>query len=210
MNSFPFNTFTWSNQTSHEVKSFLVGLTLKDEQRKPLNTSNFTEDVHIYIPRDAGKLEEPKEFYVIPMGNKQYIQYHSIEVDSTNFSFHIQVKPIDESRELTVLLLYNERPSPEKFDYNWTVPNFSNCSFRNVSRNVSLSSNISSSEVNSSANATNSTETEYHVVIDVVRDCKQDPYSYSISNSQVTKTGKYFLGRLICSVKVLFCYLLIS
>lgn len=211
MSSSPENTLTWSNSSKH-VKSFLVGLILRDENGNPLNTSSFTGDVGIYIPRNANQIPKQEEFHVIPLGDNQFIQYHTLDVNSANYSVHIQVIPLNSSNEMSVFLRYNERPSTEKFDYNWTIPNFSNCSFRNVSRNVSSSMNSTegslnstegSSDVNSAGNlnATNSTETEYHVEIDVVRDCVIDPYTVSISNSLVTKTGKYFIGR---SCKCLF------
>ena len=174
-----------------------MGLTLRNKDRKPLDTSNFTKDADIYIPRDASNISEPEEFYVIPLNDKEFIQYHTIEVDSANFSVHVQIIPVNQSKEMSVFLLYNERPNPEKFDYNWTIPDFSNCSLRNVSRNVSSSSN---SSAESGVNATNSTNTEYQVVVDVVRDCTIDPYTVFVSNSMVTKTGTYYLGRL-CLLK---------
>ena len=190
MNSIPKRVHTWSN-TSKDVKSYTVGLTLKDKDGKPLPTSNFSSDVDIYIPRNASELPEEEEFYVIPLGDKKYIQYHTVQVNSSNFSVHIQVRPKNDSiGNLKVLLRYDERPTTEKFDYNWTVPDFSSCSFSNSS-----AGNGTNNATNSSA--TNSTQT---VVIDLKRDCVRDPYLVSISNSMVTEMGKYYLGRYHCNL----------
>lgn len=188
MTAIDSNLHTWSN-TSKQVKSYSVGLHLKDGKQQPLNTSNFKNDADIYIPRNASELSKYQEFNVIPLGDNKFIQYHAIDVSSSNYSVHIQLRPVNESiQQLTVLLRYNERPSPEKFDFNWTIPNFSDCSFRNVSREVSNNATNSS--------ATKSTETEHEVVlIDVERDCVKDPYIVSISNDIVTKMGKYYVGR---------------
>lgn len=188
MTAIDSNLHTWSN-TSKQVKSYSVGLHLKDGKQQPLNTSNFKNAADIYIPRNASELSKYQEFNVIPLGDKKFIQYHAIDVNSSNYSVHIQLRPVNESiQQLTVLLRYNERPSPEKFDFNWTIPNFSHCSFRNVSRVVSNNATNSS--------ATSSTETEHEVVlIDVERDCVKDPYIVSISNDIVTKMGKYYVGR---------------
>lgn len=183
--------FTWSN-TSKEVKSFTVGLTVKDEQREPLDTSSFTKDADIFIPRDARQISQLEEFHLVPLRESEYIQYHTVEVDSSNLSVHIQVIPENRSKEMTVFLLYNERPSPEKFDFKWTIPNFTNCTFKNESRNVSSSAD---SSTGTGANTTNTTKTDYQVVIDVVPDCKIDPYTVFISNSMVTKTGTYYIGK---------------
>ncbi|XP_068694084.1 polycystin-1-like protein 2 [Montipora foliosa] len=172
MTSFPSNPFTWSN-TSKEVKSFTVGLTLKNESQNSLNTSNFSEDVNIYIPRDASKLPEPQEFNFIPLRDNEYIQYHTVEVNSVNFSVHIQIFPVNESTKIKVFMLYNEKPTLDSFDYNWTIPDFSSC--KNVSTNSSSSSN-------STAGATDP------------EDCKRDPYTVSISNSLVTRSGTYYLA----------------
>ena len=194
MTSIPTNLHTWSN-TSDQVNSYSVSLNLKDEHRKPLDTSNFTKDANIFIPRNASKLPKHEEFYVKPFGDKKYIQYHQIDVNSSNYSVHIQLRPLNESLEkLTILLLYNERPSPEKFDFNWTIPDLSSCSYRNVSRTYNSSVPGSANNMKNSS-ATNSSETENVTVIDLVRDCKRDPYTVSISNSMVTKQGKYYLGK---------------
>ena len=183
MNSIPKNVHTWSN-TSKEVKSYSISLTLKDKDGKPLSTSNFSGYVDIYIARNASELPEEEEFYVIPLGDRKYIQYHAIQVNSSNFSVHIQVRPKNESvGNLTVLLRYDERPTTETFDYNWTVPDFSSCSF-----------NYSSSGLSEASNATNSSMTNSTQTV-VTRDCDRDPYLVSISNSMVTEMGTYYLGR---------------
>lgn len=199
MNSIPNNVHTWSN-TSRQVNSFTVSLTLKDKNGKLLNTSNFSSYADIYIPRNASQLPEEEEFYVIPTGNKKYIQYHTIQVNSSNYSVHIQVRPRNESiGNLTVLLRYDDRPNTETFDYSWTVPDFSSCSFSNVSRKVSNSSAGSGANNATNSSATNSTQTEEEiVVIDLKRDCVRDPYLVSISNSMVTEKGTYYLGRYHC------------
>ena len=199
MTSIPRNVHTWSN-TSKEVKSYAVSLTLKDKDGKPLPTSNFSNYVDIYIPRNASELPEEEEFHVIPLGNKKYIQYHTVQVNSSNFSVHIQVRPKNESiGNLKVLLRYDERPSTEVFDYNWTVPDFSSCSFKNETRVVSNSSAGSGANNATNSSATNSTQTgEEIVVIDLKRDCIRNPYLVSISNSMVTEMGTYYLGRHHC------------
>ncbi len=196
MTSIPTNLKTWSN-TSKQVNSYNAGLTLKDEHRHPLNTSNFSSDAHIYIPRNASQLPDEEEFYVIPLGERKYIQYHALQVNNTNYSVHVQIRPKNDSvGNLTVFLLYDKRPDPEKFDYNWTVPDFSGCTFRNVSRVVSNSSTGNGTNNATNSSASNSTETEEEVVvIDIKRDCVRDPYIVSISNSMVTKEGTYYLGR---------------
>ena len=196
MTSIPNNVHTWSN-TSKEVKSYAVSLTLKDKDGKPLPTSNFSNYVDIYIPRNTSDLPEEEEFHVIPMGNKKYIQYHTVQVDSSNFSVHIQVRPKNESiGNLTVLLRYDERPSTETFDYNWTVPDFSSCSFKNVSRVVSNSSAASGANNATNSSAMNSNQTGEEIV--VKRVCIRNPYLVSISNSMVTEMGTYYLGRYHC------------
>ena len=196
MTSIPNNVHTWSN-TSKEVKSYAVSLTLKDKDGKPLPTSNFSNYVDIYIPRNASDLPEEEEFHVIPMGNKKYIQYHTVQVNSSNFSVHIQVRPKNESiGNLTVLFRYDERPTTETFDYNWTVPDFSSCSFKNVSRVVSNSSTASGANNATNSSATNSNQTGEEIV--VKRDCIRNPYLVSISNSMVTEMGTYYLGRYHC------------
>ena len=196
MTSIPNNVHTWSN-TSKEVKSYAVSLTLKDKDGKPLPTSNFSNYVDIYIPRNTSDLPKEEEFHVIPMGNKKYIQYHTVQVDSSNFSVHIQVRPKNESiGNLTVLLRYDERPSTETFDYNWTVPDFSSCSFKNVSRVVSNSSAASGANNATNSSAMNSNQTGEEIV--VKRVCIRNPYLVSISNSMVTEMGTYYLGRYHC------------
>lgn len=197
MNAIPTNLHTWSN-TSKEVNSYSVGLTLKDESRHPLNTSNFSSDANIYIPRNASQLPDEEEFFVVPMGDNKYIQYHAIQVNSSNFSVHIQIRAVNESiGNLTVFLLFDERPTPEHFDYNWTIPDFSGCTFKNVSRVVSNSSAEGSGANNATnSSATNSTKTENQVVVqDMERDCLKHPNIVSISNSMVTQKGTYYLGR---------------
>ena len=196
MTSIPNNVHTWSN-TSKEVKSYAVSLTLKDKDGKPLPTSNFSNYVDIYIPRNASELPEEEEFHVIPMGNKKYIQYHTVQVNSSNFSVHIQVRPKNESiGNLTVLFRYDERPTTETFDYNWTVPDFSSCSFKNVSRVVSNPSAASGANNATNSSAMNSNQTGEEIV--VKRDCIRNPYLVSISNSMVTEMGTYYLGRYHC------------
>ena len=196
MTSIPNNVHTWSN-TSKEVKSYAVSLTLKDKDGKPLPTSNFSNYVDIYIPRNASELPEEEEFHVIPMGNKKYIQYHTVQVNSSNFSVHIQVRPKNESiGNLTVLFRYDERPTTETFDYNWTVPDFSSCSFKNVSRVVSNSSAASGANNATNSSAMNSNQTGEEIV--VKRVCIRNPYLVSISNSMVTEMGTYYLGRYHC------------
>lgn len=199
MNSIPTSVYTWSN-TSKEVNSYTVSLTLKDKDGRPLPTSNFSSYTDIYVPRNASGLPEEEEFYVIPLGDKAYIQYHTVQVNSSNFSVHIQVRPRNESiGNLTVLLRYDERPTTETFDYNWTVPDFSSCSFTNVSRVVSNSSAGSGANNATNSSATNSTQTGQEVVvIDLKRDCLRDPHLVSISNSMVTEKGTYYLGRYHC------------
>lgn len=196
MTSIPTNLHTWSN-TSKQVNSYNAGLTLKDGHRHPLNTSNFSSDAHIYIPRNASQIPDEEEFYVIPLGERTYIQYHAIQVNSSNYSVHVQIRPKNDSvGNLTVLLLYDKRPTPDNFDYNWTVPDFSGCTFSNVSRVVSNSSVGSGANNATNSSASNSTETEHEaVVIDIKRDCVRDPYIVSISNSMVTEEGTYYLGR---------------
>lgn len=195
MNSIPKNVHTWSN-TSKEVNSYTVSLTLRDKDGKPLPTSNFSSYVDIYIARNTSDLPEEEEFHVIPLGSKKYIQYHTVQVNSSNFSVHVQVRPKNESiGNLTVLLRYDERPTTETFDYNWTVPDFSTCSFKNVSNSSA------GSEANNATNssAPNSTQTGQETVeIDLKRDCVRNPYLVSISNSMVTEMGTYYLGRFHC------------
>ena len=196
MHSIPNNVRTWSN-TSKEVNSYTVSLTLKDKDGRPLPTSNFSRYADIYIPRNASELPEEEEFYVIPLGDKKYIQYHAIQVNSSNFSVHIQVRPRNESiGNLTVLLRYEERPAIDTFDYSWTVPDFSSC---NMSRVVFNSSAGSGAKNATNSSATNSTQTEQEIeVIDLKRDCLRDPYLVSISNSMGTEKGTYYLGRYHC------------
>lgn len=134
------------------------------------------------------------------MGEGKYIQYHTIEVNTSNYSVHCQIRPKNASiGNLTVLLSKTERPSPDKFDYNWTVPDFSGCSFSKVSRVVSNSSARGGASNAANSSTTNSTEAEPEVVvIDVKRDCIKDPYIVSVSNSMVTEKGTYYLGRWFC------------
>ena len=194
MNSIPKNVHTWSN-TSKEVKSYTVSLTLRDKNGKPLPTSNFSNYVDIYVARNTSDLPEEEEFHVIPLGNKKYIQYHTIQVNSSNFSVHIQVRPKNESiGNLTVLLRYGERPTTETFDYNWTVPDFSSCSFKNESGVVSNFSTGSGANNVTNSSATNFTQ------IELTRHCVRNPYLVSISNSMVTEMGAYYLGRYHCSL----------
>ena len=180
LTSFPNNTFTWS-ETSKEVKSFAVGLTMKDAQQNPLDTSNFSEYVNVYIPRDTSKLSDLEEFNLVPFKDDEFIQYHTIDVNSLNYSLHLQIIPVNESKEMQVFLGYSFRPTPDNFDYNWTLPDFSNCSFKNASRNES-----------DPAEGTRTPKEQF--VIDVAKDCKRDPYTATISNSLITKTGTYYLG----------------
>ena len=195
MHSIPNKVHTWSN-TSKEVNSYTVSLTLKDKDGRALPTSNFSRYADIYIPRNASELPEEEEFHVIPLGDKKYIQYHTIQVNSSNFSVHIQVRPRNESiGNLTVLLRYGERPATDKFDYHWTVPDLSSCTLRAVSN----SSAESGANNTTNSSATNSTQTEEEIVaIDVKWDCPRDPYLVSISNSMVTEKGAYYLGRYHC------------
>lgn len=198
MTSIPDNLYTWSN-TSKQVNSYQVSLNIKDESRKPLDTSNFSRDAELYIPRNASNLAKYEDFYVKPFGDRKFIQYHQVDVNSVNYSVHIQLRPVNESLEkLTVLLRYNERPTLENFEYNWTIPDLSSCSYQNVSRLINSSLPGSASNITNSSGR-NSSGIEQITVIDVERDCKRDPYTVSISNEVVTKSGKYYLGK--CTFK---------
>lgn len=203
MTSIPDNLYTWSN-TSKQVNSYQVSLNIKDESRKPLDTSNFSRDAELYIPRNASNLAKYEDFYVKPFGDRKFIQYHQVDVNSVNYSVHIQLRPVNESLEkLTVLLRYNERPTLENFEYNWTIPDLRSCSYQNVSRLINSSLPGSASNITNSSGR-NSSGIEQITVIDVERDCKRDPYTVSISNEVVTKSGKYYLGKCTFIKKYLF------
>lgn len=194
MTTIPNNLYTWSN-TSKQVNSYEVSLNIKDESRNPLDTSNFSKEADLYIPRNASNLPKHEEFYLKPFGDRKFIQYHQVDVNSANYSVHIQVRPVNESVEkITVLLRYNERPTLENFDHNWTIPDLRDCSYKKEStlRNSSLPGSASNM---TNSSATNSSGIEQIPVIDVARHCKRDPYTVSISNEVVTKSGKYYLGK---------------
>ncbi|XP_022779645.1 uncharacterized protein LOC111321123 [Stylophora pistillata] len=193
MTTIPNNLYTWSN-TSKQVNSYAVSLNIKDESRNPLDTSNFSKEADLYIPRNASNLPKHEEFYLKPFGDRKFIQYHQVDVNSANYSVHIQVRPVNESVEkITVLLRYNERPTLENFDHNWTIPDLRDCSYKKESRLRNSSLPGSASNMTNSS-ATNSSGIEQIPVIDVARHCKRDPYTVSISNEVVTKSGKYYLA----------------
>ena len=201
MTSFPSNLFTWS-ETSKQINSYTVALNLKDSQQKPLNTSKFKSDVEIFIPRNTEPLSAGNRSYLIPLTDNEFIQYHRIEMPSSNFSIHAVIRPVNASVELKVLLSFGERPQPDKFDFNWTLPDLSSCSFkRNVSTMAAPSdltsvSSVDSNNGSTSSLAKNSKEPVHETVfIDVEEDCGRDPYMVTVSNNDIDKIGEYYIGR---------------
>ena len=171
---FPKNPFSW-DETSLQVQSSVIGLTLNNSMGYSLNTSHFNAYINIYVPRDATKLPALEMFYTRPLGDKDggSMQYHSFEINSTSYSMHMEIRPFNSSHSLKVFIKFNERPTKSKFDYNFTVPDFSSCSL---------------------TNKTNGTESGQEIIyVNTKKDCQRDPYTPFLSNDQ-TKRGVYYIG----------------
>ena len=184
MTSFTSNPFTWDT-SSAKVQSAVTSLSLTNGSTgQTMDTSNFTNPVSLFIPRDDSKMVNFSRFNVRPMGNDEYIQYHSFHAISLNNSVHIQVKPLNKSINLEVFFSFNERPTLQKHEYNWTLPDFSSC----VWRNISLTKIANVTEKNGT---TISKTVQY---LDEERYCDNDPYTAFVSNTRITQLGLYYIG----------------
>lgn len=183
MTSFSSNPFSWDN-SSAKVQSTVISLSLSNGSGNAMNTSNFTNPVSLFVPRDDSKMPNFTQFNVRPMGNDEYMQYHSLKVTSLDNSINVQIKPHNKSVTFKIFMSFDERPSLEKHDFSWTLPDFSSCIFKNVSRTKMM---------NVTLNGTTSSKTVEFM--DQERHCDNDPYTAFVSNALVTKLGFYYFGK---------------
>ena len=183
MTSFSSNPFSWDN-SSAKVQSAVISLSLSNGSGNGMDTSNFSTPVSLFVPRDDSKMPNFTHFNVRPLGNDEYMQYHSVRMTSLDNSIHVQVKPHNESVTFKIILLFNERPSLKKHDFIWTLPDFSSCIWKNISRIKTVNVALNETE--------NSKTVEY---VDQERHCDNDPYTVFVSNALVTKLGLYYIGK---------------
>ena len=125
--SMPFNPYVWdSSGSSNRIGSDVIGLDFKDSYGNPIDTSNFTSDIEIGIPRKPR--EGPKnltKFFLNPTSNDTLIT-HKFLVKYDNSAFHLRIKPSQE-KKLVYYIRYGQRPTLEEHDYRRIVPDFRSC-----------------------------------------------------------------------------------
>ena len=183
MSSVSSNPFTWHNSSS-SIQSSVISLSLTNSSGHAMDTSNFSNPVNLFVPRDDSKITPPKQYNLRPKGDNEYMQYHSFEMTSMDNSIHVQIKPLNESVVFKAYLLFNERPTTEKFSHNWTLPDYSSCRWKNVS-------NIRT--INVTENGTAGLQTVTYVTQE--RECDNDPHTLFVSNALVTELGLYYIGK---------------
>ena len=123
----PFNPFTW-DESSTLVSSTIVDVKIRYTQgdRQMISILNLTEDIDLQIPvSTSGSGTEPAMFY-IPDDN-QTIHYHSFVIEQTNQAAEVHIQPVEKRVKLTVLVQYGRKPTLTNYDYQATLPNYTNC-----------------------------------------------------------------------------------
>ena len=123
----PFNPYRWdSDGSSNRVGSDVVGLDFRDSEGNPIDTSNFTTDIEIGIPRKP--VEGSKnltKFFVNPETNESLV-FHKFFIQYNNSAFHIRIEP-EKEKKLVVYLRHGKRPSADEHDLRRIIPDFRSC-----------------------------------------------------------------------------------
>ena len=95
-----------------------------------LNVSNLQEDIDITIPGSPAKTNFTEFFTQRKQGD---MGIHYLTINSTGTSYDYDFGPagdiVDTSRfQITVYIRYNARPTREKHDYKFVLPNYTTCS----------------------------------------------------------------------------------
>ncbi|XP_048576826.1 uncharacterized protein LOC5521481 isoform X2 [Nematostella vectensis] len=181
MPSFLKTPYAWMNSSS-QIRSQSVGLSMTNSSGSPLNTSHFEDYVDIFIPRDASEVPEPEIKNMRPYKEGVYRQDQKFNLSSDEMSLHIELRPVNASHQYEACVRYRERPDleqqPPVYIRKWTIPDFSSCQMRNITTERNGTNEVRPDELN------------------VDRDCTQDPYTIHLSNSFLNDTGEYYLSIL--------------
>ena len=104
-----------------------MGIKYKNRDGTPLEVKNLTKEIEMFIPRNPRESDNssvPRHF-INPEDNETLIffKFHVFYHDS---GFHIRLKPA-EQKIFTGYLKHGRRPTVEKYDTRFRIPDFSSC-----------------------------------------------------------------------------------
>lgn len=131
--TFKSNPYTWG-KGANDIKSSVLDFELKDESGYPLNVSNLSQEVELFIPPpEQLRVKEPDIHFVKPSDNGT-MRFHKIVFPGPEYAISIKVVPSGK-KILTLYVRYAERPTLEYYNFTTSVPDYSSCNYSVENKN---------------------------------------------------------------------------
>ena len=140
-----------------------------------INVNNTEEDIEIPIVNKHPEKNVENVTMQIKENGEQWL-FNKVQIEYT--SFRAVIKPKQNSPVLHVYLRKGKRPTIEKFDYNWTIPDNTSCVWLNKDENEIIDFQ---------------SEKKFKYW------CKREVYSVFVSDRE-NLNGTYYLGKALILV----------
>ncbi|XP_078351498.1 polycystin family receptor for egg jelly-like isoform X1 [Oculina patagonica] len=140
-----FNPYQW-HESHKNVKSEIMSLEFTDSKGIVLPVGGNNLDIDIRIPLNSAD-SSLNNFFVRPL----MMRYHTVELTDISDSMILEVKPVNRSLMMIVYVKYGERPTVNNYSHTAIIPDYSSCSWANVSGHLVTKCSKSPYEIMSTA-----------------------------------------------------------
>lgn len=162
------NPFTWDD-SAKLIQSSVVDFSFKNRSGSILEVSGLNDPVELFIPitREGAKSRNrhDEKYFAKPSDGSDNVRYHRINILSTDVLVDLEIKP-ENGKFFTVLVSPRIKPTPENYQLQFRVPDFSSCSTLNERITYRIES----------------------------RNCSSNPYKVTLSYQITGKIGVHFIG----------------
>ena len=120
------NPYTW-DPSSENISSSVIQFDLKTENETTLNISGLQDPFQLFLPtkyQTTGSKKTPKgHLFIKPNGSLQVHQLYLANDDERAF---VELRP-QNNAIFEVFVASGARPTPEKYNFSRTIPDFSSC-----------------------------------------------------------------------------------
>ncbi|PFX27651.1 Polycystic kidney disease protein 1-like 2 [Stylophora pistillata] len=135
--TFKHNPYTWT-KGANNIKSVVIDFELKNDEGYPLNVSNLSEVVELFIPPLVeANAKKPQIYFVKPSENGT-MRFHRIVFPGPEYVISIKLIP-SHLHSLRLFVRYRKRPTMTNYNYSASVPDYSSCNYSKENRYTNCS-----------------------------------------------------------------------
>lgn len=109
--------YSW-DETSERPTSVIASLETADDDGVPIDMRNLVQDITIKLPQRTQQTTLQQQQFTLDFSRTAY---HKVNVNYSDITLTIDIKPTDSTTTLLVAVKYGERPTKHQ-DYNYVLP----------------------------------------------------------------------------------------